>query len=58
MAMNTRVALVVMVAFLERNGVELTATNEQVVSIMFALAAGDAAEGALVDWIEAHSRAI
>jgi death-on-curing protein len=55
---NKRVALVVMVAFLERNGVELTATNEQVLSIMLALAAGDVTEGELVDWIDAHSRSL
>ncbi len=53
---NKRVALVVMVAFLERNGVELAATNAEVLSIMLALAAGEVTEGALADWIEAHSR--
>lgn len=54
---NKRVALVVMVAFLERNGVGLTATNEQALSIMLALAAGEVSEGEVADWIDAHSRA-
>ncbi len=55
---NKRVALVVMVAFLERNGVELTATNPEALPIMLALAAGDVTEGEVADWIEAHSRAL
>ena len=55
---NKRVALVVMVALLERNGVELTATNQQAMSAMLALASGDLAEGELAAWIDAHSRAL
>ncbi len=55
---NKRVGLVVMVAFLERNGVELTATNAEVLSIMLALAAGELSEGGLADWIDEHSRAL
>jgi death-on-curing protein len=53
---NKRIALVVMVAFLERNGVELTATNEDAAATMLALAAGTLTEGDLAAWIEAHSR--
>ena len=53
---NKRVALVVMVAFLERNGVELTATNPEALSMMLALAAGEVTEGELVVWIDAHTR--
>jgi death-on-curing protein len=54
---NKRVALVAMVAFLERNGVELTATNLEVLSMLLAPAAGDVAESDLANWIDAHSRA-
>jgi death-on-curing protein len=52
------VALVVTVAFLERNGVELTATNVDALGTMFALAAGEMTEEEFADWIEAHSRAL
>jgi death-on-curing protein len=55
---NKRVALVVMVAFLERNGVELTATNAEAASVMLALAAGELTEGELADWIDGHARAL
>lgn len=53
---NKRIALVVMVAFFERNGVELTATNEEAAATMLALAAGDLPEDELARWIDAHSR--
>jgi death on curing protein len=52
---NKRVALVVMVAFLDRNGIELTATNREALAIMVAVAAGDASEAELAAWIEAHA---
>jgi death-on-curing protein len=55
---NKRVALVVMVAFLERNGVELTASNAEGLSTILALATGELAEDELTLWIEAHSRAL
>lgn len=55
---NKRVALVLMVAFLERNGVELTATNAEALSIMLGLAAGDVSEADLATWIDQHSRAL
>jgi death-on-curing protein len=54
---NKRVALVVMVAFLERNGIELTATNQEALSIMLGMAAGEVTEGQLTEWIASHSRA-
>ncbi len=53
---NKRVALVVMVAFLARNGVELTASNQEALITVLALAAGDLDEGALTAWIEGRSR--
>ena len=55
---NKRVALVVMVAFLERNGVELTATNAEAAAVMLAVAAGELTEGELADWIDTHARAL
>lgn len=53
---NQRVALVVMVAFLDRNGIELTASNAEAVDIMVALAGGQITETELAAWIEGHSR--
>lgn len=53
---NKRTALVVLVAFLGRNGVELTAINTEAVSVMLALASGDLTEADLAHWIESHSR--
>ncbi len=53
---NKRVALVVMVAFLDLNGVELTASNTEVLTAMLALAAGEVTEAELARWIDAHSR--
>jgi death on curing protein len=53
---NKRIALVVMVAFLERNGIELTATNDEAAATMLALAAGALSEDVLAAWINAHSR--
>jgi hypothetical protein len=44
-----------MVAFLERNGVELTATNAEAASVMLAVAAGELAEGELAEWIDGHA---
>jgi death-on-curing protein len=55
---NKRVALVVLVAFLERNGIELTATSTEAASKMLALAAGQLPEDGLAAWIEDHSRAL
>jgi len=55
---NKRVALVVMVAFLERNGLESTASNAEALSTILALATGELTEDELTLWIEAHSRAL
>ena len=53
---NKRIALVAMAAFLDRNGIELTASNGEALSAMLAVAAGDMAEGELAEWVDAHSR--
>jgi death-on-curing protein len=52
---NKRVALVAMVAFLYRNGVELTATNADALSTMLSVAAGQLTETDLAAWIDEHS---
>lgn len=53
---NKRVALVVLVAFLDLNGIALTAADGEVVQAMLAVAAGDMTEAELADWIEEHAR--
>ena len=53
---NKRTALIALVAFLDLNGVELTATNTEAVRAMLVVAAGEMTEAELADWIEAHSR--
>ena len=53
---NKRIALVVLVAFLDLNGVELTATNTEAFEIVLGVAAGEATETELTDWIYDHSR--
>ncbi len=53
---NKRIALVVMVAFLERNGIEMTATVVDVVAVMLALVSGELTEPELAAWIDAHSQ--
>jgi death-on-curing protein len=55
---NKRIALVAMVAFLDRNGVELTATNAEAASVMLAVAAGELAEDDLADWIDRRARSL
>jgi len=53
---NKRTALVVTVAFLDLNGVELTATNLEALATMLAVAAGEMTEDELADRIGEHSR--
>ena len=53
---NKRIALVVLVAFLDLNGVELTATNTEAFEIVLGVAAGETTETELTDWIYDHSR--
>ena len=55
---NKRIAFVAMVAFLDRNGVQLTATNAEAASVMLAVAAGELAEDELADWIDRHARSL
>ncbi|CAN5667443.1 type II toxin-antitoxin system death-on-curing family toxin [soil metagenome] len=53
---NKRIALIAMTAFLDRNGVLLTATNAEALEAMLAVASGEWTEAALASWIESHSR--
>src|ERR1035437_7099810 len=51
---NKRVAFVTMAVFLGLNGLELTATETEVVTTSVALAAGALDEPTLADWIRLH----
>lgn len=51
---NKRIALVAMVAFLDRNGMGLTATNREAFTIMTAVAAGETSEAELRTWVQDH----
>lgn len=53
---NKRVALVALVAVLDRNGMELTATNAQALEAILEVASSRWSEPMLTDWIAAHSR--
>ena len=53
---NKRVALVAMVAFLDRNGIHLAATNAQALEAMLALVTDGLTEAGLALWIQAHSQ--
>jgi len=52
---NKRVAFLVMVIFLELNGLRLVASEEDVVTVLVGLAAGRLSENALTDWLAEHS---
>ena len=54
---NKRVGLIVMGAFLMRNGVRLTATEPEALEMFLALAAGSVSEAELAAWVERHVRA-
>jgi death-on-curing protein len=49
---NKRTALIVSFTFLEANGVEVTATQEDAYLTILGLAAGEIAEAELVSWFE------
>jgi death-on-curing protein len=53
---NKRIGLVAMVAFLDRNGYDLIASDAEVVKIVLSVASGDLAEPALAEWVVARSR--
>ena len=51
---HKRIAFVTMAVFLELNGVELAATEAEVVTVMPALAAGELDENGLAAWLRAR----
>jgi death on curing protein len=53
---NKRVAFVVMVVFLELNGIRFEATEPDVVTTMLAVAGGQLSEKDLAEWLRAHAR--
>jgi len=52
---DKRIAFVTMAVFLELNGVELAATEAEVVAVMLALAAGELGEDALAKWLRSRT---
>lgn len=52
---NKRVAFVVMVTFLELNGLAFNAEETEVVTVMIRLAAGRLSETELAAWLHAHT---
>ncbi|MDI6711983.1 MAG: type II toxin-antitoxin system death-on-curing family toxin [Anaerosomatales bacterium] len=53
---NKRVAFVTAVTFLGLNGLDFVADEADVVATMLRLAAGEAEEGDLAEWIRRHAR--
>ncbi len=53
---NKRVGLIVLVAFLSRNGFWLTATEPEALEMFLALAAGVVSEAELAFWVDRSSR--
>lgn len=51
---NKRVGLLVMLVFLELNGVELRFTQDELIELGFSTAAGHIDDLHLFDWINAH----
>ena len=49
-------AFVVMLILLELNGMRFEAKEEEIVTLMFGLAAGHVSEDDLADWLRAHVR--
>ena len=51
---NKRIGMYVMLTFLEANGVQLEATDDEVVAAGLAVAAGEMDYPALLDWVRRH----
>jgi death-on-curing protein len=52
---NKRVAFIVMVIFLDLNGLVFDASDEEIVTVMVALAEGHLSERKLAEWLRAHT---
>ncbi len=55
---NKRVAFVLMDIFLQKNGWEITATEEDAYSMMMSLASGHVSKAKLASWLKAHAARI
>jgi death-on-curing protein len=55
---NKRTALVISFAFLEVNGMEVTASQEEAYTTILALAAGEITEAELALWFAEHTAAL
>jgi death-on-curing protein len=55
---NKRIALAIIDVFLQLNGSELTAREEDAAATILALAAGELSEPELAEWIKAHCQAV
>lgn len=51
---NKRIGLLVMLTFLEYNGVTLSYTNEELIDLGLGLASGEISYEQLIDWINNH----
>jgi len=51
---NKRIAFVVCLLFLAKNGLDVTATDADCIRVFWALAAGELTEAELAGWIAAH----
>ena len=51
---NKRIGMYVMLTFLEVNGIRIDCTNEDVVEVGLAVAAGTMGYEGLLEWIKAH----
>ena len=51
---NKRIGIYVMMSFLEMNGIRLTCTDEEIVSIGLSVADGSLGYGALLQWVIDH----
>jgi len=52
---NKRIGILAMIAFLEINGIYLTYTDDELISLGLCLAEGSITENQLLDWIIKHS---
>jgi len=53
---NKRVGFLAMVVFLGLNGYDFDATDEDVIAVIMATAAGEVSEGQLAKWIREHTK--
>ena len=51
---NKRIGMYVMLTFLEVNGIRLECSNEEVAAVGLAVAAGEMADGQLLQWVREH----